>query len=125
MWKTNNFLDDPKQRKKRLALSCSKKTPLLLLRGITLKHNYDLEKNNILEFNWYIKSDKLPYIIYADIESLIKSIDGCANNLENSLTTKIGELISCGYLMSTIWAFDNIKNKHTLYRRKNCMKMFC
>ena len=25
-------------------------------------------------------SDKMPYIIYADIESLIKKIDGCANN---------------------------------------------
>ena len=27
------------------------------------------EKNKILEFNQYIKSDKRPYIIYADIES--------------------------------------------------------
>ena len=25
------------------------------------------EKNNILEFNQYIKSNKMPYIIYADI----------------------------------------------------------
>ena len=30
------------------------------------------EKNKILKFNQYIKSDKIPYIIYADIESLIK-----------------------------------------------------
>ena len=34
------------------------------------------EKDNILElnryFNQYMKSDKMPYIIYADIESLIK-----------------------------------------------------
>ena len=29
-------------------------------------------KNNILEFNQYMKSDKMPYIIYADNESLIK-----------------------------------------------------
>ena len=27
--------------------------------------------------------------------------------------------------MSTIWAFDNIENKHTLYRGKDCMKKFC
>ena len=44
----------------------------------------------------------MPYIIYADIESLIKNIDGCTNNLENSSTTKIGEHIPCGYPMSTI-----------------------
>ena len=125
MWKTNNSLDDPKQRKRRLILSCSKKTLLTLLRRITLKHNYDLEKNNILQFNWYIKSDKLPYITYADMEPLIKIIDGCANNLENSLTTKIGELISCRYSMSPIWAFHHIENKHTSYSGKDCMKMFC
>ena len=27
--------------------------------------------------------------------------------------------------MSTIWAFDNIENKYTLYRGEDCMKMFC
>ena len=30
------------------------------------------ENDNILEFNQYLKLDKMPYIIYADIESLIK-----------------------------------------------------
>ena len=30
------------------------------------------EKDNILEFNKYMKSDKMPYINYADFESLIK-----------------------------------------------------
>ena len=60
------------------------------------------EKNNILELNQYMKSDKMPYIIYADIESLIKKIDGCANNPENSSTAKIDEPILCGYSMPTI-----------------------
>ena len=83
------------------------------------------EKNNILELNQYMKSDKMPYLIYADIESLIKKIDWCANNPEHSSTTKLDEHIPCGYSMSTIWAFDHIENKHTLYRRKDCMKKFC
>ena len=51
------------------------------------------EKDNVLEFNKYMKSDKMPYIIYADIESLIKKADGCANNPENYSATKIGEHI--------------------------------
>ena len=38
------------------------------------------EKDNILEFNQYMKSNKMPYIIYADIKSLIEKIDGCANS---------------------------------------------
>ena len=31
-----------------------------------------LEKDNILEFNQYMKPDKMPYIIYGNIESMIK-----------------------------------------------------
>ena len=31
-----------------------------------------LEKEKILEFNQYMKSDKMQFIIHADIESLIK-----------------------------------------------------
>ena len=42
-------------------------------------------KDNILEFNHFMKSDKPPYIIYADLESLIKKIDGCTNNPENQI----------------------------------------
>ena len=84
-----------------------------------------LENDNILEFNKYMKSNKMPYIIYADIESLIKKIDGCENNSENSSTRTKCEHIPCGYQMSTIWAFDHIENKHTLYHEKDCMKKSC
>ena len=60
------------------------------------------DKDKILEFNQHINSDKMPYIKFADIESLIKKIDECVNNPENSSTTKIGEHIPCGYSMPTI-----------------------
>ena len=68
------------------------------------------EKDNMFELNQYMKSDKIPYIIYADIESLIKKVDGCANNLENSSTIKIVQNIPYIYLRLTIWAFDDIEN---------------
>ena len=84
-----------------------------------------LEKDKILEFGHYMKSDKMPYIIYTDLKCLIKIIDGCENNRENSSTRKIGEHIPCGYSLSTIWGFDHIEDKHTLYRGKDCMKKFC
>ena len=47
-----------------------------------------IRKYKILEFNPYIKSGKVPYIIYTDIESLIKKTDGCGNNQESFSTTK-------------------------------------
>ena len=80
------------------------------------------EKDNILEFNQFMKSDKIPYIIYGDIESLIRKwIDGCVNNAENSSATKIwggggggrgGGDIPCGDSVSTIWDFK--------YRKEEC-----
>ena len=62
-----------------------------------------------------MKSVKKPYINYADVELLIKKINGCSNNPENSSMRKIVEHILSGYSMSKIWAFDYIKNKLTLY----------
>ena len=47
------------------------------------------QKDNISYLNQYMNSDKLPYIIYANPESLIEKIDGCANNSEKSSVTKI------------------------------------
>ena len=40
--------------------------------------------------------------------------------------SKIGNRISCGYSVPTIWEFDHIENKHALSRRKYYMKiLFC
>ena len=89
------------------------------------------EKDNILRFNQYIKSDKMPYMltlltflvdIYVNLESLINKVDGCVNNTEKSSATKIDESFPCGYSMSAIWAFDSIENKHSLYREEDYVK---
>ena len=44
-----------------------------------------------------MKLHKMPYIIYADTESLVKKLDGCGNNSENSSTRKKGEHIPGKY----------------------------
>ena len=46
------------------------------------------EDTKRLEVHEYQKSDKAPFIIYADLECLIKKTDGCKNNPENSFTKK-------------------------------------
>ena len=55
------------------------------------------EKDEILTFNQYITLDKVPYIIYADLESLIKKIDGCATTQYNNI-----EKISILYITGKI-----------------------
>ena len=83
------------------------------------------EDTQVLEFIQYQKSDKAPFIIYADLECLIEKIDGCKKTPENSLTTNVCQHIPSSLSMSTISTFKSIENKHDVYRGKNCMKKFC
>ena len=45
--------------------------------------------------------------------------------MDIKLISKNYQHIPCGYLMSTIWTFDVIENKHHVYRGENCIKKFC
>ena len=56
----------------------------------------------ILEFSQNQKSDKAPFIIYAELECIIEKIDGWRNNPENSSARKISKYIPSGFSMSTI-----------------------
>ena len=82
------------------------------------------EDTKILEFNQYQKSDKARFIIYADLECLIEKTDRCKYNPEISSTTKVSEHNPLSFWMSTISSFRSIKNKHDMYRGKDCIKMF-
>ena len=75
-----------------------------------------------LEFNQYQKSDKAPFVIYADLESVIEKIDGCKNNPESSSAAKVSEHVPSGSSVPIIPSFRSIKNKHDVYRGKHCMK---
>ena len=55
------------------------------------------EDNKMLEFNQYQKSDKAPFIMYADLECIIEKIDECKNNPENSTTAKVSKHIPSGF----------------------------
>ena len=80
------------------------------------------EDNKMLGFNQYLKSDKAPFVIYADLESLTNKIGGYKNNPEKTSTTKVGEHIPSGFSMPTTPSFKDIENKPDVYRGKNCTK---
>ena len=46
------------------------------------------EDTKILELNQYKKSDKIPFVIYADLYCLIEKTDWCKVNPGSSSTTK-------------------------------------
>ena len=49
-----------------------------------------------LKFNQYWKSDKAPFIIYADLECLIKKFHRCKNSPKKSITLKKSDHIPSG-----------------------------
>ena len=80
--------------------------------------------NNIIKYNHGEKSMKVPFVIYADLECLLKKMSTCINNLNESSTTKINKHTPSGYSIFTSCSFDESKNKLNYYRGKDCMKKF-
>ena len=57
-----------------------------------------------------------PFLIFANLEGLIKKISGNKNNPEKLSSTIVSEHILWGCLMSAICGFDGIKSKHDVNR---------
>ena len=82
--------------------------------------------NAVIPSQAYCKSDKPPFIIYTDLESLIVKIDGCIICITEKLsTTKVSEHIPSGFPMSSKSSFKDIEDKHNVYRGKYSLKKFC
>ena len=77
-----------------------------------------------MKYNHEEKSIKFPFIIYADMESLLEKIGTCHNNPEKPSTTKINKHASSGYSLCRLCSFDATKNKHDYCREKNEWKGF-
>ena len=67
---------------------------------------------------------KAPFIIYADLESLLEKMNTCYDSPEKSSTTKINKHTPSGYSLFTHCSFDETKNKIGYYRGEDCMKKF-
>ena len=103
---------------------------LNVLKKICENHKYcNIEmpspNNNIIKYNQGDKSLELPFIIYTDLEYLLKKIDTCQNNPDLSSTTKINQHIPSGYSIYANCSFDKSNNQLSYYRGEDCMKRFC
>ena len=99
------------------------KSKLELHKKICENHDYCqveiLTKNNNIKYSHGEKSMKVPLVIYADLECLLKKMSTCINNPNESSTTKINKQIPSGYSIFTSCSFGKSKNK------LNRMKKFC
>ena len=82
------------------------------------------EDNKILKYNHGEKSMKHPFVIYPDLEYLLKDWTLVIIILKNHQQLKKNNKAS-GYSMFTHCSFDAIKNKLYCYRGKDCIKRTC
>ena len=82
------------------------------------------ENNKTLEYKHGEKSLKVPFMIYADLECLLKKIHSCQNDPEKSSTEKKAKHIPSGYALFIHCSFDASKNELDYYRGEYCMEMF-
>ena len=82
------------------------------------------EDEKILKYNRVEKSLKAPFIIYADLECILKKEQSRQNNLENSYTERKAKHKPSGYSWGLICSFDTTKSRHNFYRDKDCIERF-
>ena len=83
------------------------------------------EKGTMLRFKHHERSEKVPFIIYADTEALIKEMHNCGPNPESSYTKKYQkhEPISFSYYIKSF--DDNVyKSKLRKYTGEDAMEKF-
>ena len=82
------------------------------------------KKGSVLKYIFGEKSIMTPFVIYADLESLLEKRSVCENDPEKSSSIKVNKHIASGYSLFVHCLFDKTKNKLDYYRGKNCMKNF-
>ena len=70
------------------------------------------------------KSIMTPFVIYADLESILEKISGCENDPQKSSTIKINKHTASGYSLFSHCLFDKTKNELDYYRGINFIRNF-
>ena len=83
------------------------------------------EKSASIKYHPGVKSMRVPYAIFDDIESLRKKMDTCTNNPDKSSTTQLNKHEMCDYSLVTHCSFDEKNNAIDYYKGKDCLKTFC
>ena len=81
--------------------------------------------NNILKFENYYKQQKIPFVIYADFESILEKIQGCKPYDEKSYTQAYQRHTDCSYGYKVVCSYDdNYSKPIQIYRGEKAVYKF-
>ena len=82
-------------------------------------------KNPIVQYSDGQFQFKVPFIMYADFESILEPIQGPGNDLRISSTTGVNNHVPSGWCIRSEFTYGKVEAPLKLYRGKNCVKKFC
>ena len=82
-------------------------------------------KNPIVEYSNGQHQFKVPFIMYADFESILEPIQGASNNPNHSSTRGVNVHTSSGWCLHSKFAYGNVEKPTTQYRGPDCVEKFC
>ena len=82
-------------------------------------------KNSIIEFSDGQSQFKVPFIMYADFESILEPIQEPGNDPSISSTRGVNIHIPSGWCIYSRFAYGSVMNPLKEYRGKDCISKFC
>ena len=82
-------------------------------------------KNPIVQYSDGQFQFKVPFIMYADFESMLELIQGPENDWSISSTRRVNNHIPSGWCVRSEFAYGEVKDPLKLYRGKDCVRKFC
>ena len=82
-------------------------------------------KNPIVKYADGQYQFKVPFVIYADLESILVPVSGAPNNPEMSSTRGINVHQPSGWCMYSKFAYGKVTNPLKQYRGRDCVSKFC
>ena len=82
-------------------------------------------KNPIVEFTNDQRQFKVPFVMYADFESILEPIQGGSDNPNKSSTRGVNSHKPSGWCLHSKFTHGNVKNPTAQYRGTNCVERFC
>ena len=82
-------------------------------------------KGLIVEFYDGQNQFKVPFMMYADFESILMPIQDANPNPNKPYTTKVNQHIPSGYCVYSKFAYGEVEAPLKLYRGEDCAKKFC
>ena len=83
------------------------------------------QKGSTIEFCDGQNQVKVPFIMYVDLESILKPIQGPNPESMGPYTSKVTKHSSSGWCVYSKFMYREVKDPLRLYRGKDCLKKFC